>query len=493
MNTLERPSNIFDLQEEIARTPALAQQYSRKHAAELFAALNADVIKWLPAMKSWAVWHGDRWVLHDQTRTFGAMSNLCTGLAALAAQDTALGRSNASTARSIESDTFVGGSLTMARSLMIDEVSAFDADAWLINVRNGVVDLRSGALMPHEPKHLMTKQAAVTYSPASSISGTRFEQFLSEVFQGDADMIAYMQRQLGYCLTGDNNVHEMFFWYGSGRNGKSTLAELVMDLMGDYARKVGSEVLMASKQERHKTEVAQLMGVRLAVASEIDKGSYWNESRIKELTGDKTINARFIAKDSITFTRTNKLIIQGNNRPHLKDIDVAIIKRMRMVPFEVDFDALGKLDPTLPQQLARESGAVFRWMVEGAMAVAQADNKIGRSKTIDEATSEYLDDNDVLQMWMRDNCVVNDELNAEGFPKVKTGIRALYKDYAEWKKERGEGVEGERGFKEMLLKAKFKEYKVNGINKIGRIGLREDQRVRPEDDDQSTNVVNLRR
>lgn len=492
MQTINRPANIFDLQEAIAAARVMAPMYSRQYAAEVFAEFNKDVIKWLPRMGRWAVWRGDRWLLGDKTVTVGAMCNLTLGLAALAAQDEALGRANASTARSIASDTFVSGALMLARPLMADEVSAFDVDPWLINVHNGIVDLRTGELTPHAPERMMTKMANVTYSQSVSWRGTRFGQFLSEVFGGDDDLISYMQRQLGYCLTGDNAIHEMFFWYGSGRNGKSTLADLVMSLMGDYARKIGSEVLMATKNERHKTEVAQLMGVRLAVASEIDKGSYWNESRIKELTGDETINARFIAQDSITFTRTHKLIIQGNNRPHMKDIDVAIIKRVRMVPFSVNFDELGTLDPTLPEQLRQEAAAVFNWMVEGAMAVYNSGRKLGRSAVINEATREYLDDNDMLQMWMRDNCVISDELNDQGFPKVRTGIRKLYKDYAEWKKERGEGVEGERGFKEMLLKAKFKEFKKDGRVVFGRIGLKEEQSVRPEDDG-PTNVISLRR
>jgi putative DNA primase/helicase len=437
------------------------------------------------------------------------MSVLCSGLAANAAVDESLGRATASTARSIESDTFVGGALTLARSLMVGDKLAFDADPWLINVRNGVVDLRSGALMPHDPKYGMTKRAEVDYVPGAQIAGTRFEQFINEVFSADAEAVRYMQCQLGYCITGDIDIHKMFFWFGSGRNGKSTLAELMLHVMGDYARKIGSDVLMASKTERHKAELAQLLGVRMAVASEIDKGAYWDISRIKELTGDETINARFMGQNFFEFRRSVKLVVQGNNRPHLREVDYAIMARLKLVPFEVNFEKLGQLDPTLSAQLRAEAGAVFRWLVEGAMAVAAAGTKLPRCALVDGRTGDYMDDNDLIRQWINNRCVVSDELNRQNGMKVKQLLSQLLKDYKEWRieieggdpsRDRSPARESSRTFSEMLNKVgadwtpTFRVSKVRDQYVALGLGLRETQRVdMGGDDDESSNVVEFKR
>jgi putative DNA primase/helicase len=470
MNTIEPTVNIFDLQEAIASAPTTYPRYSRGHAAEVFVALNAGLIKYLEHNKDWAVWDADRWSF-SKVAAFGAMARLSAGLAALAAADADLGRGAAAAARSIASDAFITGALTIARELCAEQAVSFDADPWLLNVPNGVVDLRSGRLLPHDPKYLMTRMASATYHPDAEVKGTRFEQFISEVFSGDAELINFMQRELGYCLTGDISTHAMFFWYGTGRNGKSTLAELVKELMGSYARKIGGDVLMASKQSRHPTELAQLRGLRLAVASEIEKGSYWNEARLKELTGDDEINARGMGQDFSVFRRTHKLIIQGNNKPRLREVDPAVKARLKLTPFEVNFDALGKLDPELPGVLRQESAAVMRWLVDGARAYAAAGCKLITPRVVTAATDDYVDENDLLQEWLNERCVVNKELNERGHYVVRERLQVLYSDYAEWKKERGESVDSIRGLREMLKKAGFHLYHTEGRSMVGGVGL----------------------
>lgn len=509
MNTLEPPASIFDLQTALAEQRVPAQPYSRMHAAMLFAELNRGLLRWNATTHTWAVWKKDRWRLDDKDAAIGAMAVLAGGLAANAAADESLGRATASTARSIESDTFVAGSLVLARGMMREDGMTFDAQPWLMNAPNGVVDLRSGQLMPHDPSYGMTKCANVPYDPQATIAGTRFEQFINEVFNGDAEAVRYMQCQLGYCLTGDIKIHNMFFWFGSGRNGKSTLAELVLQIMGDYARKIGSDVLMASKTERHKAELAQLLGVRLALASEIDKGAYWDISRIKELTGDDTINARFMGQNFFEFRRTVKLVVQGNNRPHLREVDYAIMARLKLVPFEMNFEKLGKLDPGLSDRLRAESAAVFRWLVEGAMAVAAAGVKLPRCALVDGRTTDYMDDNDLIRQWISNRCLVSDELNRQGGFKVKQPISQLLRDYKEWRieieggdpsKDRSPARESSRTFSEMLNKMgadwtpTFRVGKAKEQHVAFGLGLREAQRVDGGGgDEEPTNVVEFKR
>lgn len=474
MLTLTLPRDLGALRDEVAEAMPLTgdPDYSRGAAARLFALWHGHIVLWINELNAWALWDGARWDLEGgQERVRSAMHNLCTGISHAALNDEQLARSAASMARSVASDNFVDGALKLARGLCGAKLESFDADPWVLNCSSGIIDLRTGTLSAHDPLARCTRLAPVTYDPQLGIAGTRFEQFIGEVLQGDADLIAYTRAALGYCLTGDSSVHALFFWYGSGRNGKSTLGELVMQAMGDYARKVEGRMLMLSNNDRHPTEIAQLRGVRLALASEVNKGAYWDEARIKELTGDKALTGRGMRQDYYNFVRTHKFIVYGNNKPRLKEIDPAIKARLKFTPFNVNFQERGTLDETLPEQLAAELPAVLGWLVAGAMSMWASGRRLPVAKAVTTATDDYLDENDILREWIAEQCYRDSTLNDRGHPRVVTRTRDLYRNYALWKRDRGEGVESIVLWRQMMRAAGVMPALRDGVSCFAGIGL----------------------
>ena len=205
-----------------------------------------------------------------------------------------------------------------------------DADPWLLNTQAGIVDLRTGVLRDHDPEALMTRLTGA--SPAAVQGNELWELFLKGITQGDAELASYLQRLGGYCMTGGTSEDVLPYFFGVGSNGKSSFAEALAAALGDYAIVFAPEVLMEAKGERHPTELAQFMGVRLALCSEPSSSATWNDSRVKSLTGDATISARFMRGDNFTFRRTHKTIVVGNHMPKLSSVTHAIRRRIQMVP-----------------------------------------------------------------------------------------------------------------------------------------------------------------
>lgn len=461
----------FALRDAIAAEGSMDPEYSRGAAARIFAQWTRAQACYVEELKAWAAWDGRRWVMRADAVVFVAMHNFCTGLAAMAAADDALGRGAATMARSMVSDANVSGILRIAAAHMSTPLALFDADAWLLNCNNGIIDLRTGELRAHDPAARCTKLSPVDYDAAAPIDESRFATFVREVFDGDDELAAFVQASMGYCLTGDHAIHALFFWFGSGRNGKNTLGDLLMHVMGDYARKIESRVLMRTVNDRHPTEIAQLRGVRLAIASEINKGAFWDEARIKEMSGDAVLNARGIRENPFTFNRTHKHLIYGNNKPRLGEVDAAIKTRMKLVPFVVNFEERGVADPALPERLLAEQHIALRWAVEGAVRVWAAGRRLPDAAAVREATAEYLDENDVMKEWLAEQCFVSDETKDDGAPKVVTRSRVLYRNYSDWKKGRGEGAEAESNWRQMMRNAGFKTVLRGGVTCFAGVGL----------------------
>ena len=251
-----------------------------------------------------------------------------------------------------------------------------------------------------------------------------FERFLQDVF-GDADTIDFVQCALGYCITGDRREQMLFFWHGTGANGKSTLLDLVQWLFGSYGLKLPSSALMVTRNERHPTELAQLRGRRLAISSELEEGQFWNESLIKELTGDEVLTARFMRQDFFEFRMTQKHVIVGNHKPRLRGGDPAIARRMVLVPFEAVFTA-EKRDKGMGDKLKAEAPAILAWIVRGAVRWQREGLELPQRVRV--ASADYLADHDDLALWIEECCLRSGEAPAG----------ELYASFRHWKEARGE-------------------------------------------------------
>jgi hypothetical protein len=229
----------------------------------------------------------------------------------------------------------------------------FDRDAYLLNCRNGMVDLRRGVLVAHDPEQLCSREVPAEFD--LDAKAPVFEAFLARV-QPDPDVRAYLQRWAGYCSTGSVKEQCLVVHWGTGANGKSTFVEAINHVLGRYAQLVPSDVLLArSGQEAHPTERAQLCGLRHALVSETASGKGWNENAVKQLTGDTKMTARYMRQDFFEFTITHKLTVCTNNRPEVRENSSRVLAARAL-------DSVGRADPggregrtSLPDKLREEA------------------------------------------------------------------------------------------------------------------------------------------
>jgi putative DNA primase/helicase len=232
-----------------------------------------------------------------------------------------------------------------------------------------------------------------------------FKKFLSEVMAGDTNLIAYIQRFFGYCLTGVTTEHMLAFGHGLGRNGKGVLVGVMMGILGSYHKTAPMETFLETYgAERHPTDLAMLRGRRLVTATETDEGRRWAESKIKALTGGDPISARFMRQDFFEYMPKFKLFLTGNHKPSLKTVDEAIRARLNLIPFAVTIPA-DKRDKNLGEKLRAEYPGILRWAIEGCLSW----QKIGLAPppAVVEATDAYLASEDAISQWMDDRCLVH--------------------------------------------------------------------------------------
>lgn len=364
----------------------------------------------------WMVNDVTHWTPDDRLRRYVLAQNVCKYAAGLV--------SNESEARRIASARTVNAVVQMAQAdeALVLPVSAWNSNPMVINTPGGIVDLRTGMTRARSDTDYVTQVARVT---PESIPCPTWERFLQRIFLGDMELIDFMRRSMGYWLTGDRREQVLFFLYGLGANGKSVLMELLQWLCGSYAIKLPASALMQSRGERHPTELAQLRGKRLAVSSELDESSYFNESLIKELTGDETLTARFMRQDFFEFAMSQKHVIVGNFKPRLRGGDPAMARRMLLVPFNASFKGSDR-DPQMLDKLKAEAPGILAWLVGGAVDWSRSGLAIPSS--VRGASAEYMSDHDDLQLWMDECCL------REGEGKAAD----LYASFGRWKKLRGE-------------------------------------------------------
>ena len=329
------------------------------------------------------------------------------------------------------------------------EAAMWDADPWLLNACGVVVDLRTRVIRKAEPSDHMTKSTAV--APGGDCP--TFKTFLHKSFADDVELIAFVQRMLGYSLTGVTSEQALFFLYGKGGNGKGVLLNTVSAILGDYATAAPMATFTdsANAGDRHPTDLAGLRGARFVTASETEKGRKWAEAKIKQLTGGDPIKARFMARDFFEYIPTFKLLIAGNHKPRLNTVDEAIRRRFNMVPFTVDIP-LAQQDKALPEKLKAEWPGILQWMVEGCLAWQQGGLK--PPKAVTAATEAYLNSQDALATWLDERCVQA--------PDAFEGRSNLFSSWSGWAMNAREPIGNASEFYEALASKGFPEHKKDG-------------------------------
>jgi len=305
-----------------------------------------------------------------------------------------------------------------------------DRDPWALNVLNGTLDLRTGALHPHRREDLITKLAPVEYDERATCP--RWERFLEEVFAGDGELISFVQRAAGYSLSGDTSEQRFFMLHGNGSNGKSTMLTALREILADYHRKTGTDTLL-DRDASASNDIARLRGARMVSAIEARPGRKLAEALVKELTGGDAMRARFLYQEFFEFVPEFKLWLACNHLPHIDGQEYAMWRRIRLIPFKVQFqDADAPTGPykdmMLPAKLRMEYPGILAWLVRGCLA--WQSEGLGTAQAVKAATGKYREDMDVLADFFAECCVIH--------PDAKAKSSVLYAAYSEWAKGRGE-------------------------------------------------------
>ena len=264
--------------------------------------------------------------------------------------------------RQSENRASTSGTTQYLKGLLGKDKSAFDADAWLFSCPNGVIDLRTFEFRPHRRADFITKTAGCLFNPVAECP--LWTSFVDEVCCGDADLVDWLHRVLGYLLIGNSVEQILLFFHGKGRNGKGTLLYVLQQVLGDYAFTAQPDLLIRPKSDKHLTEIADLEGMRLVVCTESNKDARLNLSRVKALTGEDKITARRMHKDGKQFNPQQLLIMQTNYLPVVEERDIATWRRMRVVPFAAKISKQEE-DKHLRRKLAREASGILNWMLDG--------------------------------------------------------------------------------------------------------------------------------
>lgn len=308
-----------------------------------------------------------------------------------------------------------------------------DADPWKLTVLNGTIDLKKPRLGPHTRADLITKITPIAWDENATCP--TWLRFLKDVMDGSESMISFLQRAVGYTLTGDTREQVLFFTLGAGANGKTTFLKTIQALLGEFATQAAPDLLIAKKGEVHPTEQADLFGKRLAICTEIESGRALAEVTVKQLTGGDAIKARRMREDFWEFEPTHKLWIAANHKPIVRGTDHAIWRRLLMILFGVTFTA-DRRDPDLVQKLHAELPGILRWAIAGCVEWQRGG--LQPPAEVREATDLYRGEMDVIGQFVAERCVSDrqGEITAS----------ALYKAYAAWCEANGERAVKQRAF-----------------------------------------------
>jgi putative DNA primase/helicase len=302
------------------------------------------------------------------------------------------------TARQAASRAGIAAMLDLAKSdgRIYVEADQLDADQWLLNVRNGTIDLRTGLLRPHSRDDLITKLIDVNFDP--NATAPTWLAFVKRIMGSDESLIAFMQRLTGYMLTGEVGEQVMVIALGGGRNGKSVYFNTVQKLLSEYAGEMPARALVARVYSSGTTpELAQLKGKRLVCASELDHGEALAEARVKAITGGDPISANPKYKDPFQFYATFKLVLRTNHLPKVNGDDEGIWRRLLVVPFDVTIPE-EEVDSNLQAKLEAELPGILAWAVQGCM-----DWRKGcllPPEAVKRASTRYRAEMDTVSAWL---------------------------------------------------------------------------------------------
>ncbi|MCZ6942395.1 DNA primase [Bacillus mycoides] len=447
-------SSIEDTEEIIDEAPKF--HLTELGNAERIAYYHGENVRYCNELE-WLIWNGKHWHEDSKRQIEAITAKTLRALygEAKATEDKYQSKMLHDWAKKCERRTIRINSILDVRPMVSVKKKELDSHSFLFNCDNGVIDLKTGELLPHDRDLLLTKLSPIKYDKNAECPN--WKSFMESIFktpvgEPDHELINYLQKAIGYSLTGVTKEQVMFFLFGNGRNGKSTFINIIQDLLGDYGRQTNSDTFLKKRNDSGiNNDVARLDGARFVSAVESEEGQQLSEALVKQITGGEKMSARFLRQEYFEFTPEFKVFFTTNHKPIVKGSDEGIWRRIMLIPFTVTIPK-DKIDYDLPDKLAKEMPGVLRWAVEGCMKW-QAEG-LRAPEAVKAATAEYREDMDILAPFIDENCTVNSSVRIEA--------KSMYENYTKWCYQNNELELKNRAFYRQLEVRGFKKEKGTG-------------------------------
>lgn len=425
-NIAPRLGMIDDTTGEIAEFPERLHMANLTDVgnAECFVELKGDRYRFVAKKNKWFQWVGTNWKEDDSGAAIYSMIDVIRQRHAAAIK---LVKKEARAKLYQHCDrSESAGRLHAALSIgavmkgMTMDITEFDANPFLLGTPTGIVNLLNGQVIEPAPSYLISRITDTPYNPEATCP--LWEKTVLDIFGGDKDMVEYVQRAMGYCLTGDMREQAFFICYGKGANGKSTFLGVLRQILGDYAGTVPFESFDADNKNNVGNDIAGLRGKRLVVCIEAEHSRRLAEARIKSITGGDAISCRFLYNEYFTYDPQFKLWLAVNHRPIIRGDDYGIWRRIHLIPFDQRFEG-DKENKQLKEQLLKESPGILNWMIQGLMQW-QKDG-LNHPEKIKASTAEYQAESDQIGRWIAEQAVADPKaemLAAKGYTRYKNWV-----------------------------------------------------------------------
>ena len=422
--------------------------------SRIFAKRFKDVLRWCADMKSWLIWDGKLWQSDKMLQHMQMAKKIVEEMIDEATKNfhKATGEDQTKKAKQVLADTIKAKSERCIKSMVElakDEIpitaAQLNKDPFLLNCKNGVVDLRTGKLLQHEPTYFISKMSGASYNPDAKFK--KFDQFLKDITEDDPDLAEYFQQVCGMAAIGKVFYEGMCIFYGYGRNGKSTFLNLISKVFGDYSGSINVEMLMNQKDGRQVIGGLSVEGRRFVTAFEPEEGRRLSSAMLKKLASADPVTERQMYKDERTFEPSHTLIMATNHLPKVGSTDAGTWRRIAVVPFKAIFDGKKEIKDYAGILYNTDADAIMSWIVEGAMKYISNRYNIKSPKVVQEATQQYRNEEDWIGNFMQECCEVGEYEETGG---------NLFDAYREWCQQNNESyVRRSRDFAEALERQGF--------------------------------------
>ncbi len=434
---------------QAAAEPEAPEKTTELGNARRLARLHGRDLRYVDPWGKFLIWDGARWALDQEKAIDRLAENVARDIDRQSAEtaDSNERKELRKWASASERKATKEGMFDWIKNRIAALPDHFDADKFLITARNKTLELDQGKAREPAREDLITKRADVEYKTGADCP--EFKKFLDMIMNGEAELIDFLQKAVGYSMTGAIDERCIFILYGPGRNGKTTFIQTISGLLNDYAQRIPTETLLARRTEGIPNDIAALKGIRFAYAEEAKQGRSFSEGKLKDLTGGTTLPARFMRAEWFNFRPEFKLWLCTNHKPVIKGTDDAVWDRIRLIPFRVKIpDAKMKPLREVEEMFNAERPGIFNWALEGAARWLKEGLK--QPAAVRAAGAEYRNEMDIIAGFIEDRVE---------FDKLKEAtVKELYEAYCAWCESNGEKPIGKRDFGERIRERGIDQY-----------------------------------